>query len=365
MRILHAYLAKRYLWFVLGAVFLFSFLYIVGDLFGHLEDILKNKVPLRIVISYYASMVPLVLVNTFPLASLLSGLYVVGDMNYGNEIIAIRTSGRPIGFVLVPLFFSSVLVSSVMFFVNERFVPASTVFTSSVKEEFIKRNRPVESERVVIRNLTFYGKDNALYFISEYYPEKALMRGVVILFQDPDQNIREKWVAEEGKWQEGKWIFKNLIIYRFGSEKKLEESKRFYPEKVVQLPESPRDMVRREDMLESLNIKRLREAISRLRRSDAEKSLIVFQAQMANRIVSALSPIVLLLAGIPLVLRVQRKPPGFSVFGIGMLIFLFYYGINTVFFGLAKAGWANPWMVMFSVPVLFLAYFGIAIASIP
>ena len=365
MRILHRYICFRYISFVIGAVLLFSFLYIIGDIFGHLEDIFKNQVPIRIVISYYLSMVPLVLVNTFPLASILAGLYVVGSMNYANEIISIRSSGLPTHFILFPMLMGAWFICSIMFFVNERFVPSSALYTSSIKQEFIKRNT-AHQRNVAIKNLTFYGKDNALYFISEYYPNKALMRGVVILFQDNDQQIREKWIAKEGFWREGKWHFKDLVVYQLETGDKTREGKRFfYPQKIVKLTESPRDMLRKEDMIESLNIRQLSKAIDRLKRSHSEETLVTFKVQLIHRILVPLSPLVLLLAGIPLVLPIQRKPPGFSAFGQGMIIFLLYYVADTVAVGLAKSGIISPWLILGSVPFLFLTYSVIKMFCIP
>lgn len=365
MRILHRYICFRYVFFVIGAVLLFSFLYIIGDIFGHLEDIFKNHVPIRIVVSYYLSMVPLVLVNTFPLASILAGLYVVGDMNYANEIISIRSSGLPTRFILFPMIVGAWLVCSIMFFVNERFVPSSALYTSSIKQEFIKRNT-ANQKNVRIKNLTFYGEDNALYFISEYYPDKALMRGVVILFQDQDQRIREKWIAEEGFWREGKWCFKNLVIYQLDEKSKVQEGKRFfYSKKVVKLTESPRDMLRKEDMIESLNIRQLLESINRLRHSDSKDTLLTFRVQLIHRIITAVSPLVLLFAGIPLALPIRRKPPGFSAFGQGIIIFLLYYVVDTVALGLARSGIVPPELVLGSVPFLFLSFSFTRIFLIP
>ncbi len=367
MRIIHRYITVRYLSFVAGSVLLFSFLYILGDLLGHLEDIFKNAVPLQVVVKYYVAMVPLVMVNTFSLASILAGLYVIGDMNYSNEIIAIRTSGKGLGFVLSPIVITALFVCSLTFFINERFASPSVVYTSSIKEEFIKRNAPSQT-KVLIKNLTFYGRDDALYFITEYYPEKTKMKGVVILFQDENHHIREKWVAEEGVWREGKWWFKNLVVYRFkkkGKEVSLSGDRFFYPHKAVVLTETPRDILGKENMLESLNVRRLLEALRRLRRSDSRETLLRFKSQLYHRLIMPLSPLVLLLAGLPLVLPIQRKPPGFSAFGIGLLIFLLYYVVDTVALGLAKSGIVSPIIPIVAVPILFLCYAFIRLSRIP
>ena len=223
---LDRYIGFRYIKFVFFSLIGFSIFYVFADLVGHLDDIITNHVPLRIVVMYYLVMIPIVVVNVSSLSSLLSGLYTIGSMNYNNEIIAIRSSGSSILTILKPIVFAAILFSTIIFFVNERFVPSSMVFTSSVKKEFIKRNTSGRKD-IALKFLTFYGSDNRLFFISKFYPQKGLIKGVLILEQDESQKVRRKLVAQQAEWKDGWWYFDNLIVYDFDNNGNISDRKIF------------------------------------------------------------------------------------------------------------------------------------------
>lgn len=365
MKILDRYIGIRYLKFMGFSLIGFICLYILGDLLGHLDDIITNHVPVKIVFLYYLVMVPIVLVNIAPLSSLLSSLYTVGIMNYNNEIIAIRSSGRSVFSILRPIVFGAIFLSAIVFFVNERFVPGSMVFTTSLKKEFIKRNTSSKKE-IVLKFLTFYSTDNRLFFISKFYPRQNLIKGILILEQDDRQQIRRKLVAQQAEWRDGWWYFDNLLIYKFDEHGNVIESeKEFYKRKKLRLKESPADMMRKESFIDSLPIKDLIRSLKRLAQSGDEETKLVFKVQILYRIIISLSPFILIFSGLPFVLRIQRRPPGFSVVGIGVVIFFIYYLLLAFLSSIAKLGVGNVYLIILPLPILFLLWGIISCIVIP
>ncbi len=353
MRILDRYIGLGYLFSCFLSLVAFILFYIIGDLFGHLDDIINNHVPIWIIFSYYVSMIPVVAVNVSSLASLLSGLYVLGTMGYGNEIIAIRSAGKSLFFILRSILASSLLLCSIIFFINERFVPKAVVFTNTVKRDFIKRNQSNKKD-IVLKYLTFYGRDNRLFFISKFYPKKNLLKGIVILVQDEDQRIIRKLVARQAHWENGYWVFDNLVVCDFNKEGNPMGEKKYYKHKKLKLEETPSDIVKSESFIDSLNIKSLIMHIKRLEKSKATDTILTFKVQVLYRIISAISPLVLLIAGLPFMLRIQRKPPGFSVLGMGIVLFLVYYISETVAISVAKLGLCNPLYIVLPIPIGFM-----------
>ncbi len=356
MRILDRYIVSRYVKGIILGVVIFLLLYIIVDLFSHLDDILQNKVPLMILAKYYLSMVPMIFVNVVPVSSLLSGMYSMSNMNYANEIIAIRSSGKGLGFILFPLVATALLLSGVVFFVNEKFVPGSVVFTKSVKRDFIMRGY-AEKEHVALRNLAFYGEDNKLFFVSRFFPDRKEMQGIVILFQDESQKVRKKWVAQKAVWRDGKWRFENLLVYEFSETGEIEQEKRqFFIEKEVDLGQTPQDIVRNEVYSDSLNIKALLSHIDRLKQSKAEATLRDYQVELLSRIIFPFSSVILLIAGLPFTLRIGRKPVGVAQIGLGIMLFFLYYVGIMFSVGIAKLANAPIWAVLLPVPLIFLVF---------
>jgi len=92
MRILDRYILKSVLSIFLGCLLIFFFLYIIIDVFSHLDEILKQKVNIDVLFRYYISYLPIIFVQVSAIASLLSTLYTFGTLNRNNEIVAMRSS---------------------------------------------------------------------------------------------------------------------------------------------------------------------------------------------------------------------------------------------------------------------------------
>ena len=86
MRILDKYIAKYFILPFLYCLTVFIVLYIIIDLFGRLDEVLKQSINMGILWEYYLSMIPLIVTQTAPVASLISTIYVLGTLNkYGRH----------------------------------------------------------------------------------------------------------------------------------------------------------------------------------------------------------------------------------------------------------------------------------------
>ncbi len=365
MKILDRYIGQAYIKAFFYLTGFFSFFYLFGDLVGHLEDIIDNKVPFRIVLTYYSAMVPIVLVNIFPLASLLGAMFVVGNMNYRNEIIAVRTAGKGLWYVLRTILVFSLLVGAMTFFVNERFVPSAETIVNTIKRDFIKRNAS-ERKRLTLRNITFYGEDDKLYFLSSFDPSTNVVEGVVILSQDKNHHIVEKWVARRARWKDGKWEFEDLLTYKFDFNGNVDQaSRRFYKRKMIDLGESPSEILRGKGSLARLNIRGLWENLRRFGDNMSPETRLTFEVKILSRLLLPFSPLVLVLIGLPFVLQVQRKPVGFAGLGIGMVIFFLYYVAFAFASNFAQLGLVNPYLLLLPVPLVPALFGVLAISLMP
>src|SRR3569833_3773762 len=93
MRIIDRYILKSIVGIFLGKEITFAFLFILIDTFGNLQDFIEKKVPMEIIVQYYISFLPMILVNTSTMACLMATLFTYSNLSSHNEIVAIRTSG--------------------------------------------------------------------------------------------------------------------------------------------------------------------------------------------------------------------------------------------------------------------------------
>ena len=169
MRILDRYILRNILELFFTCLFTFLFLYVIIDIFSHLDDILKQHVQINLLLQYYLSYLPIIFVQVSPFCCLLAALYTFGKLNRDNELIAMRASGLSIFQITKTVMVFGIIVSMVIFWVNDRFVPQSNAFTQRIKEEIEEGKKNVQAkEQQTISNLSMYGMKNRLFFVKKF-----------------------------------------------------------------------------------------------------------------------------------------------------------------------------------------------------
>ncbi|MCR4336834.1 MAG: LptF/LptG family permease, partial [Candidatus Omnitrophica bacterium] len=74
MRILDRYMIKSIVTIFLGTILVFCFLYVLVDSASNLDEFIDRKIPLTILIQYYLSYLPVIMVQTSSIACLIAVL---------------------------------------------------------------------------------------------------------------------------------------------------------------------------------------------------------------------------------------------------------------------------------------------------
>src|ERR1019366_8702497 len=135
--------------------------FILIDMFGNLQDFIEKSVGLNVIAQYYISFLPSIVVQTSTMACLISVLFTYSSLNAHNEIIAIRASGMNFWQITRPALVFAIFVSALVFLVNEKFVPQSSMVNQEIRDTQIKVPTYLKGKgKPVINNLTFYGLKN-------------------------------------------------------------------------------------------------------------------------------------------------------------------------------------------------------------
>ncbi len=98
------------------------------------------------------------------MACLISVLFTYSSLNAHNEIIAIRASGMNFWQITRPALVFALFVSALVFLVNEKFVPQSSMVNQEIRDTQIKVVPSQKGKgKPLIHNLTFYGLKNRLF----------------------------------------------------------------------------------------------------------------------------------------------------------------------------------------------------------
>jgi len=358
MKILDRYLIKNFLLPLLYCLFLFCFLYVIVDIFGHLDEILKNKVPLAMLVKYYSSFIPLIFVQTTPIAALLSIVYMMSVFNKNNELTAAKACGISIMRLLLPVFAIGVVLSLFSFLVNENVVPKSIVTANKIKSDYIEKSPDRQKNIKLINDLTVYGKDNQLIYSKEFDLTKNTLKDIIIMERDKSQRLRRKILAQKAIWNGSDWVFSNCVIYRFDTTGKSSGNPLIFNEKILNLTDTPKELLRYEFQTGYMGYKELTNYINRLKDEDT-KILKSLKTDLYFKSAMPFICIIIMLLGVPFALT-TRRGSAMAGIGISVLVGLFYYGSIYIVLAMGKGGLLPPFVaahlpnVVFSIIAVYL-----------
>ncbi len=357
MRILDRYILKSVAGIFIGTLFTFAFLFILIDTFGNLEDFIEKKVPMDVLVQYYLSFLPVIVAQTSTMACLIATLFTYSNLSANNEVVAIRASGMNFWQVTRPAIIFALFVTAVVFLINEKFVPQSTMMTQDIRENKIKVVLSDKDKgRPVIKNLTFYGMKNRLFFIDSFDPNNFELTGITIIGHDNQQNLIEKTVALKGKWTGIAWKFFNCQVTSYNTAlPNVPGDIKLFDEKLMDIKENPKDFLRQRLDITAMNLRQLHDYISRFKGSGAVKTINNLRVDYHQKITFPLRNVVIILVGLPLVLLSggKRKAATFTSIAIALAIGFLYYVLDAVGLALGKGGGLPPWASAWLAPSFF------------
>jgi len=343
MRILDRYILKSILNIFFLCLFTFFFLYIIADLFSHLDVILENKINITTVKLYYLASLPEIFIQVSPFACLLAALYTFARLNHENEIIAMRSSGLSIFQITKTAIIFGFIISIFIFWLNDKIAPAYRMINMKIKQQIESGNKKPENKELrVLRNLTIYGTKNRLFYVNKFDPAKKTMEGIIILEHDIKQNIIRKIAASKGEFKNNLWTFYQSITYIFDETGQLKSDPQFLEEEIMPFIETPEEFINQKQSTDFMSLAQIEDYIWRLSKSGATTVIRNLKVDYYQRFTLPLTSLVIILLGIPFAFKTHRKAAGMSSFGISLAVGFIYYVLTAVSIALGKAGILIP-----------------------
>jgi len=366
MRILDRYILKSVLSIFFLCLFTFFFLYIIVDLFSHLDVILQNKISLEVVQLYYLTFLPAIFIQVSPFACLLATLYTFAKLNQDNEIIAMRSSGLSIFQITKTAIIFGFIVSIFVFWINDKIAPSYRMQNIKIKEQIESNiDKPKIKETQVLKNLTIYGSKNRLFYVNKFDPTQNTMEGIIILEHDIKQNIIKKIVANKGVFRNNLWEFYQSITYIFDEDGQLKSDPQFLEEEIMPFTESPEEFINQRQSTDLMSLTQIEDYIWRLAKSGASTVIRNLQVDYYQRFTLPLTNLIIILIGIPFSFRMRRKSTGMSSFGISLVVGFIYYVLTAVSIAMGKAGIIIPFLAVSLSHILMLLLSIYLIGNLP
>ncbi|TRZ49937.1 LPS export ABC transporter permease LptG [bacterium] len=359
MRILDRYILKSVFSVFFTCLLTFVLLYVIIDAFYYLQEILKQKIGLSDLLRYYLAYLPIIFVQVSAIACLLATLYTFGILNRNNEIIAMRSSGLSIFQISKMVLIFGVVVSLLVFWVNDRFVPVSLSLTQNMKERLESGAKEAQAKKQdLIANVSMYGLKNRLYFVNRFLVNTNTMEGITILEHDERQNITKKIVANKGVYKDGLWRFYQSITYEFDENGQIKAEPRYFDEEIMTITETPRDFLAQRQRPDFMTIAQLQDYIWKLSQSGATGVIRNFKVDLYQRFTAPLASLMMILLGIPFSLSMRRRATGLSSLGLAIMMGFLYYVLNAVSVAFGKAGFLTPFLSA-SLPYILAASYSL------
>jgi LPS export ABC transporter permease LptG len=332
MRILDRYAVRQLLPVWLWCIVVFLFLSCLIDLFEHLDEILRYRVPTETVWEYYRNFVPLVFVKASPLALLFSAAFVAMRSSRYQELLAMSASGTSRLRAAVPFLFVGWLVSLCVFAMNELVVPRTVGTYERLRREAFRS----QSERPAIENVAVMDSFNRLYHARQFDAETKELRDLTVLEHDWHNNPTKSLYASRAVWTKHGWLLLHGTIYRVGPGGSVRGEPEPFVERLVNFPVDPASFSEPETKPETMGYTELRLLVTRIKHMGFGNERR-YRVELASKLTLPLMNMVVCLIAFAGSTQPQLRG-NLKGLGLSLLWGIGYYILVGFFEGMGKRG---------------------------
>ncbi len=152
MRIIHNYLLKEFFSAFLLALFVLTFVLVLGNIIYLVGLIVSKGVSMFIIAKLFLCMLPYSLQFILPIATMAGLLLSLGRLSSDNEIISIRASGMSIFKVILPFFILGIIFSLISILLNDQITPRAHLKIRQIMQDISTKNPTVALEPGIFIN---------------------------------------------------------------------------------------------------------------------------------------------------------------------------------------------------------------------
>ncbi|HEY4777390.1 MAG TPA: LptF/LptG family permease [Candidatus Acidoferrales bacterium] len=318
-------------------------------LFDLLGDISKNHIPVSMVISYFRYLVPLMVYQLSPLASLVATLVTLAVLAKNNEVIAFKASGVSLYRIVLPLTLAGCIIAGAMFLLDDTFLPYANQRQDALHNQI--KGRPAQTYFQPAHQWIF-GENDKIFNYELFDWERQLFGGLSIFELDPKTfQMRRRIFATRATWEpsENAWILTGGWIRDFDGNRVT----RYTPFKVNSLPElteTPSYFRRDVRQYTQMNWRQLGQYIASLRQAgfDTSRLAVQWQKKFAFPLIAAI--IVFLGAPFAFLVGTRGAVGGLAV---AVCIGIIYWATAALFEAMGAVGQLPPLLAGWAPDAIF------------
>lgn len=290
MSCLHKYWLKQFAKFFFIIQLLILVLFVFIDYLSRMERFLNSEISLAGALGYILLKVPFMFVQFTPATILLAAIVVFSLMNRNNELLAIRSSGISVYFLVKPAVLVSVLFAMLMFVFGETIIPISMARSNYIKYNVIKKSDNIYSSRKDI----WIKSDNRLVHINFYDPANQTIAGITITSLKKDFSLDSRIDAAKGYFKDGEWVFEK-IIQQMHKADSINYDVKLYDKKIIPLSFKPDDLKKVAKKSEEMSFFELKKYVTKVEKEGYDAT--TYRVDLNGKIAFPFICIIMVLTG--------------------------------------------------------------------
>ncbi len=394
MKILERYLLRESLKPFIGALGVFTSLFLIDMIISKLSLIIQKKLSFMTVVSLFGYSLPAMVALTIPMAILFASIMTFGKLSIDNELTAIKSCGVSIYRLMRPLYLLVILFSCFMLYFNHIVLPDSNYLSrdlllhiayrnpiSNIKTGVFNKNQNISDlvifaggkEDKYLLDVLIYNKGQRETFqiVSAKYGEIDLANnGNDMVARLYDGEIHEKSIKNPGDYRVVKFKKFNFNIFGGANQGDLRHTlgdremntkimlnRIKENEKIIHVADSLRQI--HDDRLQTMEKGEKYNSVTSLMLQESNKMKryqeynYAYWVEIHKKNALAFACIIFLFLGVPVGLMAKTSGVG-AAFGFSMVVFVSYHSMLLGGEELADRGFIAPWLAMWLANIVLV-----------
>ena len=213
MRLLDRYVLRLFLQAYLYCIAGFFSIWFIFDVSDNISTFLDQRVSRMLILKYYLTQMPQILVILLPVALLLALLFSLGRMSRSNEVVSMLTAGVSLPRIIAPLLLAGLLTTAASTFLNYSLAPHADYARKKLLEDPQSHRQQLGLLAQIFRNRT----DNRTWFIQQFHPGENVFNTVHVVQQDARDNIVTNYIATRAVYHPDThaWDFQSVKVVNY------------------------------------------------------------------------------------------------------------------------------------------------------
>lgn len=350
-------LIDRYVFRIFTGVFALVLLsglsiYLVADLTGKADEIMKNHVSGSVVFQYYKYSSLQMFYEISPILVLVTTLITFSLLSKSNEVIAFKALGISLFRLAVPAVAAALAITIFTAFLESEVLPASNEKVARLDDR-IRGRETARTYRRADRQWLF-GQDRYIYNYIHYDPDQKTLHRLQVFEFDPETHeLVGRLVAQRATYDHGEWWRFDDGWSRSFENKRVSEYDRFPGEVLGRFPEKPEYFDSEIRPPKQMGYRELESYIAEVERSG--QAVPELKVKLQSKIAYPAISLVMALVALPFAFRLGRQGALYGV-GLSIVLGMVFLAIYAFFTTLGETGALPPEVAVWSPNVVFALF---------